>query len=209
MSSASDAAPRTAFIVSLLTALLFAISVYWVQNAFIPVGGAIAIEKSFWLATALFAWFVLPPILAADRRLPTTIRRGYLLFWIFMLMRGIVELLMMYVWRNWLPTYGIAQDIAAMLLLAWLFVQNRPASKNGSLPVRAATWNWVAIGLLFVPEICFASYMLANFQTRGDDAIYFVPDDPQFKLVLRASAFAVIAFSVYLAAFARAWLRKE
>lgn len=209
MSSASKAPPRSAFLASVIAAGLFAWTVHRLQNSVVPMGGAIALEKTLWLTTALFAWFIMPALIAADSRMPKGVRRGYVVFLLFMLARGPVELWMMYVLHNWLPIYGIAHDLLAIVLLGWLFAAHREQARRGSPSQRAAVWNWIALALLFVPEMCFAGYMWTHFETRGENGIFFVPDEPQYSTVLYASAAAAGAFAAYVAAFSRAWLWKD
>lgn len=202
--SSASRSPRTAFVATVTGALLLAGVVYHVQNTTAPPGGAISMEKSLWLCTALFAWFALPALLACDARLPASIRRGYVAFLVLMSARGVIELWMMYVTHGWRPTYGIAHDLSCMVLLAALYAIHR---REATDPARIAAVNYLALAVLFVPEISFATYMQANFETRGDHALYFVPDTPEHRTVLRMSAAAVAAFAAYMLYFARRWLR--
>jgi hypothetical protein len=59
------------------------------------------------------------------------------------------------------------------------------------------------------PEIYYAWYMQAHFQTRGGNAIYFVPDDGQHVVALAVTAAVDIALIAYLAAFLPAWLPRR
>jgi hypothetical protein len=60
-------------------------------------GGAIAWSKAAWLFYAIFAWFLLPALLARDRRETSQARRLYRLFFANMAARGIAELAMKHV----------------------------------------------------------------------------------------------------------------
>ncbi len=197
------------FASAVVLTLLGAAAFHLAQNRLAWFGGSIAPQKTAWLFTALFAWLVLPAILACDRRLPWRVRRGYVVFLALMLARGAVELPLMYGTRGWSPLYGIAHDAVCMLLLVALYVTERPAAKGGDARHRIAVANYLALAALFVPEIAFAAYMRRNFDTAGDAAVFFVPDEPAHRLVLDLSAASALAFATYLAWFAPRWLRNR
>ena len=56
----SDRRLRGATWVTLATLLAAALGFYWLQNHYRPVGGEISWPKLFWLAYAIFLWFLLP-----------------------------------------------------------------------------------------------------------------------------------------------------
>jgi hypothetical protein len=60
--------------------------------------------------------------------------------------------------------------------------------------------------LMFAPEIYFAWYMQAHFNTRGESAVYFVPDDPAYLTVLRVTTAVDVLLAIYLPAFLLRWL---
>src|SRR5262245_30199070 len=78
------------------------------QNAGAQLGGPISLPKMLWLAYAIAAWYVVPPFLWRDERLEPAIRRVFGVFWAWMLSRGLIELVMLYVFVHWNPLYGVA-----------------------------------------------------------------------------------------------------
>lgn len=181
-----------------LTAAVF----FRVQNRSAALGGAISWQKLAWLAGAILLWVVLPALIAADPRLSTEWRWPFLVLLALMLARGVIELWMLYVSRNWSPWYGIGHDVVCAAVLLGYAVALQPA---GPLEPLMRLHLGVS-GALFGPEIYFAWYMLAHFNTKGDNAIYFVPDDPAYKAVLRVTAATVAFLAAYLPLFLYYWL---
>ena len=172
--------------------------VFWLlQNRFAAPGGAIALPKLVWLFLALFAWFVLPVLLARDAGLAPAERRLFRLFWLNMAARGMVELVMIYGWRNWHPYYGAAHDLASIALLAVL---------GARLPAGWARTHAAALALMLAAETGFALYFSAHFHTRGEKALYFVPGQERYSAILMATSFAVGAVALYGPWFFRRWL---
>ena len=176
---------------------------YWFQNAAQPVGGDISLVKLLWLAGAIFLWFVLPLLLAADARCEDRLRKAFAVLAALMLARGVVEGWMLYVALNWSPWYGIAHDVACAAVLLALCAQAAARTPHDRLVRR----HGLVSAAFFAPEIYFAWYMLTHFTTQGTGAIYFVPDDPRYAVVLRVTAIAVVCLALYLSLFLYRWTR--
>ena len=184
----------------LAAALLF----FWAQNHFRPVGGDISWPKLCWLSYAVALWFAVPALVAADPRLPASWRLPFAILALLMLARGVVELWMLYVARNWSPWYGIGHDLLCLLTLAvFVHALNRTARTAIERTVFA---HLIVTAAMFLPEIYFAWYMQAHFTTTGDGAIYFVPDDPRYRDVLRVTVAVVVFLTAYLPVFLFRWL---
>jgi hypothetical protein len=199
---------RVAALLAVVGIAMAAVSFHVLQNRLALTGGGIAWPKSAWLGCAILYWFVLPALLASDARLPAAWRAPFVGLLVLMGLRGVIELWMLYVSHNWSPFYGIAHDVACLVLL-WGFAF-RAATGMGSLwrpgLQRTAFVHAIATGLLFIPEVYFAWYMQANFRTQGADPLYFVPDDAAHTRVLALTAAADAAAVLYLPAFLYAWL---
>lgn len=183
-----------------LTALAVAsLTFAWAQNAGWLPGGAIALPKLFWLTLVLFAWFVLPALISADPVLPRTLRRGHLVFWIGMVLRGVIEGWMIYGPKIWRPLYGITHDIASAAIVLW-FARTR-------IPLLALHSRVIAASL--VCEAAFARYFERNFKTMGYDATYFVPPGELYADILRATTAADVLLCAWLAFFLSRWLRSN
>lgn len=158
---------------------------YWLQNVAGVLGGAVAPAKALWLSLALIFWFVMPALMAADARLNSHERRLFGLFFVFMLVRGVIELWMLYISNNWHPYYGITHNLICLLLLGGLLIRSCSTYRLG---VRLL--SLVLISML-IAETYFAWYFLNAFATAGTE-IFFVPDDPAFAVVLRVTWIMVI-----------------
>lgn len=181
-------------------ALLF----YWAQNHFRPVGGDISWPKLFWLLYAVLLWLALPVLIAADPRLSASWRRPFAVLAALMLARGVAELWMLYVALNWSPWYGIGHDIVCMTMLVVFIVKLSGSARHAT--ERTAFVHAIVTAAMFLPEMYFAWYMQAHFTTMGDDAVYFVPDDPRYRDVLRVTTAVVLFLSAYLPVFLFRWL---
>lgn len=179
-----------------------------VQNRLSLTGGAIAWPKSVWLGCAVLYWFVLPALLISDARLPPAWRKPFAALLVLMALRGVVELWMLYVTHNWSPSYGIVHDALCLVVLwwlAWRAAGGATALRHAGLP-RVVFIHALVTASLFIPEIYFAWYMRATFNTQGANPIYFVPNDPAYTRVLALTTAADAAALLYLPGFLYAWL---
>jgi len=191
---------------SLALWLAGAAAFYWIQTRLRLVGGDPSLSKSIWLAYAVLVWIVLPALIVADPRLSPAWRRPFALLLVLMLARGPVELWMLYVSLNWSPWYGIGQDLVCAVVLA-LFGWRLWATKAPRSSLQRTILMHLAVTtFMFGPEIYFAWYMQAHFNTTGADAIYFVPDDPAYAVVLNVTTAMVVFLTVYLPVFLMRWL---
>ena len=179
-----------------------AVLFYPLQNEYRPIGGEISVPKLCWLASAILLWFILPALIAADPRLAPQWRRPFIVLFYLMLARGLFEGWMLYVAHNWSPWYGIAHDLACAAALAGGIVRLRPQTALE----RLTRLHLGVTALMFAPEIYFAWYMQAHFNTQGASAIYFVPDDPAYAVVLRVTTGVVTFLGVYFPLFLFHWL---
>jgi hypothetical protein len=179
-----------------------------VQNRLAPVGGEVAFVKALWLGLALLFWLVLPALIVGDSRLESAVRRPFQLLLALMAARGVAELVMLYGFRNWSPSYGIAHDLLCLgVLSAWGInrLGRRSAIADPTLS-RTLLIHLFFTAALFLPEIYFAAYMQAHFTTAGAAAVYFVPDDGRHRLVLAVTAVVDALATAYLGFFLYAWL---
>ncbi len=204
------AAPNRKFVATLV-ALLVALAAsgvafFLTQNASGRIGGEMAVQKMLWLFYAVVLWLVLPGAVLFDARASSQVRTAYATLFALMSLRAVVEAWMLYVTHNWSPWYGIGHDVACVLVVGLGMVR---VARAGGHRGRIDRWLYAHLGitvLAFVPEIYFAQYMLANFNTAGEAAIYFVPDDPAHRVVLRVTWTVVAFFTVYLPVFFWGWI---
>ena len=161
----------------LLVALATTTAFYFRQNAGLQVGGAISLPKMAWLAYALIAWFLLPFFLWRDQRIDKPIRKLFGLFWCFMMARGLIEAVLIYIFGHWHPWYGIAHDLAAFFVVAGLRYGVRPSNPVSRRALRFT--GALLVGL--VAEACFAGMFL---QTGvHESSTYFASSSAQWNFV--------------------------
>jgi hypothetical protein len=202
-SFASERTLRRAMLASVIALTLMAIGFYRFQNTAQPIGGEISLVKLIWLAEAIFLWGVLPALLMADPRLSQPLRSGFAVLFALMVARGVIEGWMLYVTHNWSPWYGIGHDLVCAIGLIVTVARTASRAPLDRLVRRHAFVSAIA----FLPEMYFAWFMLQHFDTTGASAIYFVPDDPRYVLVLRITTIVVVSLSAYLPYFLYRWTR--
>ncbi|MEN9362179.1 MAG: hypothetical protein RL095_3714 [Verrucomicrobiota bacterium] len=103
------------------------------QNA-VPgrLGGAISIPKILWLATALSAFFLVPPLILREQPLAPRARRLLQVFWASWLLRAPLEAALLLGWAGgWRCVYGISHDLACLaLVMAALATRPAPALRS-------------------------------------------------------------------------------
>ena len=203
---ASERALARTSVASLAVLVVATAAFYWAQNRFRPVGGEISVPKLLWLSYAIALWVAVPALLAADGRVSVRLRQAFAALVIFVLARGAAELWMLYISLNWSPWYGIAHDLACVTLLVALALR---AGWPHSPIDRVISVHLAVTAAAFVPEMYFAWYMQAHFTTSGEHAIYFVPDDPRYSEVLRATTVVVVSLSFYFPFFFFRWLHAK
>lgn len=194
---------RSRFLIVFSTIGLTAIAFYFIQNTAQLTGGNIALPKLIWLAYAILFWFCLPFLFLTDKRLNSLWKTFFSIFLINMLLRAAIELFMMYITSNWSPYYGIAHDVFTIILLCTLLFMYRDKLQRNIYFEYTIT-----ILLMFVIEIGFVFYMLAN--VIGDGAVvYFVPDAEKHTGILSITWLVVTMLTAYIFVFTWRWLRGE
>lgn len=197
--SLSEHQLRTGFGVVIGGLALLAAAFYSMQNSGALPGGQISAIKLAWLGCAILFWYLLPGLLLLDGRMPPAARRGCIILLVSMLVRGVVELFMMYKTENWHPWMGIGHDIFMAILMSVVTVALFRKSDRlyaGYLAVATA---------MFIPEAGFAWYMLA-YATDPGATVYFVSGDPRHGKIMIVTAVCVTALIMYLVLFSRHWL---
>ncbi|HXG52531.1 MAG TPA: hypothetical protein VNN77_14130 [candidate division Zixibacteria bacterium] len=167
---------------------------YYRQNYAGQIGGKMSVAKLLWLDYAVLAWFVLPLLLVLSPRVSPALRRVYGVHLASFAARGLAELWMLYVVVSWIPPYGIAHDLAHVVLVTLLArrTRNDPASLRGA--VDAAAFRFLTslrVGLFC--EMLFA--WLFYRATGGKIGIYFASTDPVFSTI-NALTWAAVTFLV-------------
>jgi hypothetical protein len=196
---------RLLIVVGLGLATLLGVFVWRRQNSARAMGGAISIPKVAWLCYTVFTWGMLCPILALDRSVSPWARLVVGAFALSMWIRGIAEVPMLYVWKNWRPPIGIAHDLVSAALvvgaLAW--------TRAEWMPLRRAEDGWMlAFALVLVVAVLVEACYAALFEravagaTTGDDGVWYAsPEDPRFRFINRLTATLNAPLFAFLIAF--------
>lgn len=178
---------------------------YLRQNRQARMGGGISRAKALWLTYATYTWFFLTPILAFDSSVPYGIRVVLGCFAASMWFRGIIELFMLYVSKNWKPPYGIAHDVFSLVLLIVTSIWFR----NDISITTSGIGAWIVAYLFFLTGsmVCETHYAtvfnsLVAGQTTGDEGVWFASQsDPRFQKVNRLTALCNTPLVLFLAGF--------
>jgi hypothetical protein len=171
---------------------------YFFQNNFSISGGEISLAKASWLGVVIFCWFFVPLLIIVDSQAEKKERLIYLIFFINMLLRGLIELYLMYIGNDWKYEYGISHNIfsIALLTVSWIYL-NRKSIITNYLQVLIA---------MFLVEIYFAKYMLDFFGSQGGEKIWFLPLSDEHLMVNIITLSVVSATIVWQIWFYKKWV---
>ncbi|MEE9425014.1 MAG: hypothetical protein V3V18_08530 [Methylococcales bacterium] len=181
--------------------IIVAVYFYWLQNSGQLEGGKIALPKLIWLVYAIVLWFLIPAFIIKDRQVLEHWKTIFRIFLINMLLRGVVELYLMYVTVSWSPYYGIFHDVFSIVLLISLLLWFR-----GNIQ-KDLYFGYAGVVLItLIIEIGFVFYMIRNV-SGNVDSVYFVPNDPSHSVILSITWVVVGLLTIYLFEFSRRLLR--
>jgi hypothetical protein len=167
-----------------LVTLVLCVRFYRRQNVPGTLGGPICFSKALWLHYTLYTWFLFLPYVLW--RWPDAVP-GQRAVWMAltgsMWARGVIEIYMLYVSKNWTPVIGISHDVATIvaMVIAWAYAGFTP-------------WG-DPVGLLFTASLIFSMvaethhaasfYALMKGRTKGDEAMWYAHEgDPRFRRII-------------------------
>jgi hypothetical protein len=172
-------------------------------------GGRISGPKLLWLAWTIAVWFLVAPIVAFDPVVALPLRLALAVVGGSMWLRGVAELLLLFVFKHWRPPYGIAHDVFTLAaLLGWC------AWEAATLVAVEGYDRWV-LGLVvgvaasLVMEIVYAVWFLriVGKKTVGDDALWFAdPEEARFARLNQVTFTANVPLTLLVLAFVAATL---
>jgi hypothetical protein len=183
---------RLLVLAGLAAAIALGVLVWRRQNAARAIGGPISIPKVAWLCYTVFTWGLLCPILALDPHVAPWARLVIGGFAISMWVRGLAEIPMLYVWKNWRPPIGITHDLVTAALVVGLLAWTRASW----MPPRSPADGWllafaIVLVVALIVEACYAVLFerAVAGATTGDDGVWYAsPDDPRFRFINRLTA---------------------
>ena len=164
---------------------------YYRQNFAGQIGGQMSVAKLLWLDYALAAWFIVPFFIARSPAVEPSLRRIYGIHLANFIVRGAVELWMLYVTVSWRPPYGITHDLCSIALITVLLWRSAPFLRPFSDRLNLAALRFLtSIRLGLVCEIIFA--WLFYRAIEGEIGIYFASDDAHFAFINRLTLVIVL-----------------
>ena len=177
---------------------------YCRQNFAGQVGGPMSVEKILWLNYVLTAWVIVPAALVLHPDLHRDVRLVLAGLLISMVVRGLVELPLIYVTFGWSPIYGIAHDLATIGLIEVL--RRRPdtvlAGMTNDFDAAVLAYTQV-VQATFMAEIVFAAlfYRMRVHQ----DAVYFAAPTAAFRHINRLTRLVDLVVYTQLGWFLWTW----
>ncbi|MEW5741480.1 MAG: hypothetical protein AB1938_21340 [Myxococcota bacterium] len=190
-----------------VSALLCVGAVGWFagrQNAGGKLGGRISWPKRVWLTFTIWSWLFECAVLALDAGLPFGFRLLVGVHAASMWTRGLLELVMLYRWKNWKPPYGIAHDALCIVSTGALAAAfSRDVGPAGPLGWWAPAFVGMLVFALGVELIYAALFFKAvKGKTTGDDATWFAAEDEaRFRRINRLTTALNVPQVAFQAAF--------
>jgi hypothetical protein len=171
---------RVLTVALLAVCMLLAVRFHRKQNAQGARGGRISGPKVAWLFYAVFLWFFVCPLVALDAHVHPALRTVLGLFAAFMWLRGLAELYMLYVSKNWRPPYGVGHDVLCILLVLLSLALQREHLRGPLAPVDV--WALALVGLVLVTlgvEVAYATlfFQAVEGATTGEEGIWFADEE--------------------------------
>lgn len=149
-------------------------------------GGRISNPKLLWLFFAIWFWLFECAVLAFEPSLPSGYRIIFGVHAASMWLRGVAEMVMLYVTRNWRPPIGITHDVVCIVTVLALSIAL-------PLPLDSA-WGLFApavVAMLLFSlgvEVLYAAlfFKAVEGKTTGEKGIWFASEDEaRFKRINR------------------------
>lgn len=184
-----NAGDKMLFWIIIAFSILIGFIVYLRQNSGQRLGGPIAPAKALWLYWTISVWFFLIPYILFTHEWQLAITWGFGFLTLSMWVRGLAELYMLFVSKNWTPKIGITHDLLTIVLVCVSYLLHWE-----SLLV-AAFWVQIfaaalVLSLIVETYYAYAFLELVKEKTKGDDGIWYAnKDDPEFKKILNVTTF--------------------
>ena len=178
-------------------------------------GGAISKAKAYWLPFAIWMWFVVSPAVGIEALARGVVDEGagraLMAFGAFMWLRGTVEMVMLYVTKNWIPPIGITHDVLCIFLL--LGVSGHGLTQLDFATASALTWLAYALCAVMIASLvveihhAYSFYVAVQGLTKGEDGIWFADEhQARFKQINRNTFRWNVVFSVLVGLFVVHWV---
>ena len=165
---------------------------YTVQNQPGRMGGNISVAKVIWLGYATFYYFILSTWYLIFYLPAGSIALTFYIFICSIYARFILQGILMYKIKKWIPPYGMTFNILLAIVMALLMLSRQDSGTAAA----GLIIKWFCIGaiaiLLTDTLYAFLFHKLAHRQTTGEQAIWFASQDEKFNHINRITTFGNI-----------------
>jgi hypothetical protein len=168
-----------------LISSLVGLGLYLRQNRGKRMGGPISGAKALWLYWTISVWFFLIPCLLYFWHWPIGIKYPLLFLSASMWIRGLIEIYMLFISRNWIPPYGIGHNLFTFLGMVVLLVFHLGSLRAASI-ISIIFVSAMMLSLLVETYYARTFFFLMKNKTKGDEGLWYAHEnDPIFKRIVR------------------------
>lgn len=175
------------------------------QNSPGRLGGPICKAKGFWLFYTIYTWFFLLPFaLWTLPDAPSSHRIVWATLTLFMWIRGIAEIYMLFVSKNWTPIIGISHDIFTFMLMIVALVIQGFTGFTDNLILTAFSLS-LYISIIAETYYGYSFFQIMKGRTQGEDGLWYAhEDDPRFKkIILITTTFNYLLYGILIVFYLR------
>lgn len=168
-------------------------------------GGPICLAKGFWLYYTIITWFfVLPFALFMLPEAPTSFRYVWMTLTVSMWIRGVTELFMLFVTKNWTPVIGISHDVLTFIAMVIAFFMGDTENFGTDYILMFFTAS-MFLSIIAETLHAYSFYRIMKGRTQGDDGLWYAhEDDPRFKqIILNTTIFNYILYAALISFYVK------
>jgi len=151
------------------------------QNMSQHMGGQISLPKTIWLGLALFYYFVFPAWWILNTSILSPILISPFIVLGFFLIRGVIQLILMYGTKNWSTKHGILFNCIGSVLFGICIIDALQHKLNA---MEYSFIFYMILLILFQITDSIYAYRFGSIvgdDTKGEKAIWYASNDEKYK----------------------------
>ena len=179
---------------------LIGLTMFKRQNREGRLGGPICKAKGFWLYYTIYNWFfILPYSLFMLPDAPVSHRAVWISFTLSMWIRGVAEMYMLFVSKNWTPVIGISHDIFTFFIMVGALFFTQPETYMAE-PLMTFYTTSLFVSICVETWYGYSFFQIMKGRTQGEDGLWYAHEgDPRFKrIILITTIFNWILYSALI-----------